>query len=247
MRKLIFLILFVAAVGIPIAATNSGNIRERVGKLFQGGATPTDPASNEARSIIAGWGGQGDIATVVGNDELGMPGAPRKGSVPPPTVAELSQLLRFDVSPDWVRSNWASNSTALGEPDTYALRVPVFTGTAMNDVAGAVTYYFDEQRRVSRIFLNGRTGDPSKLIDLARARFQMQPQRPRTQGEQLFQYRWNDEPVGELAIRPADRFSHEDPYSNYRVELDVFATGQPGNNAPQRSLFGTRPSSLQAR
>ncbi|MCA9245793.1 MAG: hypothetical protein KDA42_01730 [Planctomycetales bacterium] len=239
LRRMLFLLLLAAAVGIPYFSSNSPGLSDRLNTWWNSQPAASDRAAGEARELIGAW----DQPT--GAAQPMEPIAPGAGPVPHAPIAKLADVLRFDVSPDWVRANWPRSSTVLGEADSYALRVPLLSGTSIDDVAGAITYYFDPQQRVTRIFLNGRTGDPRKIVALARSRFQMLPRMPRTQGEQLYQYRWNDQPVGELAIRPADTFSHADPYANYRVELDVLVPGQPGPARPLEPLFSARPSLFQ--
>jgi hypothetical protein len=45
------------------------------------------------------------------------------------------------------------------------------SGTREDDLAGALTYYFDARQRVQRITFLGSTGDADKLIGLLAGRF----------------------------------------------------------------------------
>src|SRR5690606_40794443 len=71
----------------------------------------------------------------------------------------LAEVLRFDVTKDWVYSRWARKSTGLAEPDLFGVRVPLVSGTRITDVAGSLTYFFNAQGAVEKIRLTGKTAD----------------------------------------------------------------------------------------
>ena len=82
--------------------------------------------------------------------------APRSATATP--VATLEGVLRFDITPRWVMDNWPHVSTTRTDGELDGLRVPLITGTRPQDVAGSLTYYFDKQRVVQRIALDGSRG-----------------------------------------------------------------------------------------
>ena len=62
----------------------------------------------------------------------------------------------------------------------------MLTGTAEDDLAGAMTYYFDPRQKVQRITFQGTTGDPGKLIRLLTEQFRFG--RHLTNNPGLFRY-----------------------------------------------------------
>jgi hypothetical protein len=78
----------------------------------------------------------------------------------------LEQVFRFDFSPRTVTDLWPRVSTVLGDTNQMGLRVALITGTQPDDVAGSLTYYFDDHHQVQRITLQGTTGDERRLVQL---------------------------------------------------------------------------------
>jgi len=82
-------------------------------------------------------------------------------NAPPATI---EQAFRFDLTPQWVASRWPRVSTVLGNPKQLGMRVALVSGTRPDDVAGSLTYYFDEHHQLQRITFTGLTGDPRRLL-----------------------------------------------------------------------------------
>ena len=83
----------------------------------------------------------------------------------------LDEVLRFDVTVDWITRHWPRVSTGLPQVQLQGYRVPLVTGTKLSDVAGSLTYYFDSRQQAQRITLRGTTGDPRALVALLEGRF----------------------------------------------------------------------------
>mgnify|MGYP006966871329 CR=1 FL=1 len=92
-----------------------------------------------------------------------------------PASDDLFTLFRFDVSPRWVTERWSRVSTIRAEPGWEGLRVPLVTGTKVDDLAGSLTYYFDSQHQVRRITFHGVTGDERKLVAFVSRVYDMRP------------------------------------------------------------------------
>lgn len=105
--------------------------------------------------------------------------APQLAHVDPgpalPAVS-LEEALRLDISPVWVTSRWSRVSTVLGDTDQMGMRVVLVTGTQPTDVAGSLTYYFDQRHQLQRITFTGLTGDESRIITHLMSTFQLRPQ-----------------------------------------------------------------------
>ena len=64
----------------------------------------------------------------------------------------VAQVLRFDVTKEWVYQNWSRKSTGPTDVGLFAIRVPLVMGTQMTSLAGSLTYYFDAQRAGASTF-----------------------------------------------------------------------------------------------
>lgn len=76
----------------------------------------------------------------------------------------LEEAFRFDVTPQAVTSRWPRVSTVLGEPNQLGMRVAFASGTRPDDIAGSLTYYFDDHHQLQRITFYGLTGDEQRLL-----------------------------------------------------------------------------------
>jgi len=56
-----------------------------------------------------------------------------------------------------VISRWPRVSAGLAELQLQGYRVPLVSGTTANDLAGALTYYFNSRQQVQRITFQGTT------------------------------------------------------------------------------------------
>jgi hypothetical protein len=140
-------------------------------------------------------------------------------------IYSLSEVLRMDVTTAWVYSRWSRKSTALADLDLYGIRVPLMTGTNVDDLAGSMTYYFNPAGRVQRISFRGRTGDARKLVSLLVSQYGFRQQSAEIAGEQLYQVRWNSKPISELRIRPAPVIWATAPHASFLVELELERPG----------------------
>ena len=89
------------------------------------------------------------------------PAATSEAQLPP---VALEEAFRFDATPQWVTSRWPRVSTVLGEPKQLGMRVALASGTRPDDVAGSLTYYFDDHHQLQRITFLGVTGDEQRLL-----------------------------------------------------------------------------------
>ncbi len=99
----------------------------------------------------------------------GSPAAPRMDF----KVHDTSSVFNFEVTPEWILARWPSVSTGLAQLQLEGYRVPLVTGTTQQDLAGALTYYFDAKQRLQRIDFVGFSSDPRPLISLLSDRFHL--------------------------------------------------------------------------
>ena len=121
--------------------------------------------------------------------------------MPSPSLAEV---LRFDVTVDWVMQRWPRVSTGLPYLQLQGYRVPLVTGTGVADLAGSLTYYFNAQQQVQRITFRGTTGDPSALVALLAGRYHFARRLTNDPGVVLYEaVDSSNQPAGSLKIRSA--------------------------------------------
>jgi hypothetical protein len=128
-------------------------------------------------------------------------------------------VFRFDVTPSWVISNWSRVTTHLVETQLEALRVPLVTGTAVHDLAGSLTYYFDKQHQVQRIAFHGHTGDAAQLVAFATGQFGLQPEA--ALGGGLYMSRWSGKPISALQIQHAAVVRKDQPHQQLEVDMEL--------------------------
>lgn len=173
-------------------------------------------------SGAAGWGeGNGPISFGGGPAQTSQrsaepPGAPAHEM---PAV-ELAEALRFDITPGWVMTRWPRVSAGLAELQLQGYRVPLVTGTAEDDLAGALTYYFNPWQQVERITFRGTTGNAGKLIEYLVRQYRFG--RRLTQDPRIVRFEVpgpRGEPHSWLEIRPAGVVKASEPFRRLSVVL----------------------------
>ncbi len=165
-KKLLWILLPIIAVGSPPVVYNARNwwaqARQRVAPLLSlatgGDGTPVPGKPLDPLSPT----GPGAFATADG----GRPASADKRQRPHDTPVQLdpAEVLRFEVTPAWVMERWPWVCAGLSQLPLQGYRVPLVTGTASDDLAGSLTYYFNSRQMVEQITFDGTTGDPSKLL-----------------------------------------------------------------------------------
>jgi hypothetical protein len=223
--------LLVASIGVPYVASNAPDWTQQIrgaasspaqvtpaqaAAAAPGSVPPEPPVATSATTIAPP---QGPGATLFPNR------TPLEGI---PTYS-LGEVLRMDVSKEWVYQRWPRKSTALAELDLFGVRVPLVSGTQLYDIAGSLTYFFGADGRVKRISFRGRTGDTTQLAGLVHQRFGLVAQATPIAGEQLLQLRRDQEVLSELRTRPAPVLWASSPHDSFTVELELQdpATARP--------------------
>jgi uncharacterized protein DUF6690 len=116
-------------------------------------------------------------------------------------------------------SRWSRVSTVLADFDLEGLRVPLVSGTNLDDLAGSLTYYFDKQHHVQRITFHGYTGDERKLADLASRQFYLKP--VQSLHAALLLSKWNGEPTSVLRVTLASVVRADSPNTRLEVMLEI--------------------------
>lgn len=201
---LLFLAL-VGALGVPYLLSPSSGLRDKVASIW--------PAA-ESQSV------EGASTKELAQDPQTGPLSAAQTEIRGATISNLAEVLRFDITPDWVLRRWPRVSTRLADLELQGYRVPLVTGTSDDAVAGALSYYFNPQQQLERITFVGSTGDPRQLISVLNS---LHYTRNKTDdpGLQLYRFKQWDKTVGECLIRPARVISATSPRSRYEVTLDM--------------------------
>lgn len=215
--------LLAASVAVPyVAVTGPEWSRAWMKRLSSetnaaGSSTPTNPFLSNSASNSSWMASSTPSAFPASN--LNAPPAP------PPlegvATQSLSDVLRFDVTKEWVYQRWPRKTTALSELDLYGVRVPLVTGTRLSDLAGSLTYFFDQAGRVQRLSFHGRTADTTEVVQIATQRFGLQRQASLVAGEQLFELRRGDDLISILRTRPAPILWTTAVHESFSVDLEL--------------------------
>jgi len=150
-----------------------------------------------------------------------------------PPVADFAEVLRFDVTPSWVTARWPRVTATLAETGLEGMRVPVVTGTNVDDLAGSLTYYFNRYQQLQRLTFEGYTGDERKLVGVVTQYYGLQPEPTLDAG--MYVARWNGQPSSLLRVARAPIMTHDSPHSRLHVLLEL--------NRPNMD-FGLSPQAL---
>lgn len=136
-----------------------------------------------------------------------------------PAIVPLAEAIRFDVSPEWVTSRWPRVTTVAGDRTHLGLRVTLVSGTGPGDVAGSLTYYFDQKHALQRITLLGVTGDESQLVQLMVGHFGLRPTETIDRG--LYYGGDVNEPTSSLRVAHLPVMTADAPGARLQVALDL--------------------------
>jgi hypothetical protein len=241
-RPIMVATLLGASVGVPYAMSRS-------------------QAPKPAPAVTSPFGNPSVASAVPGIPSLTTPNAPPLLSpvnqspaaqhLPPPAFAassvegvrfhSLAEVLRFDVTKEWVYSNWPRKSTGLADPELYGVRVPLVTGTAYSDLAGAITYSFNRDGQVQHISFYGRTGDTTQLIQFVTSNYKLE-RRDALAGEQLYQLGSDDRVQSELRTRPDQVLRSSSPHGSFAVSLELERPGSDRYLPPTAPKFAFSPT-----
>ncbi len=215
---IMLVMLLAVALGVPYLISKAGPASDRISSLFGS----KGEASSESLSINAA-----DPNMAQAPDGPGSLLFPSQTPLEGPPAQRLEEILRFDITKEWVYTRWRRKSAGLADPELFGVRVPLVTGTGAEDLAGSLSYYFEASGQVARIEFRGRTGDLRPLVQLLTSRFHLKAQPPAMPGELLYQVRWNTSVQSELRARPASVVWESSPLNRFQITLTL---NRPGSN-----------------
>lgn len=235
--------LLAASVAVPYVATNAPEWAEQIRK--PAATAPASPAAAAPKATAAAPAGANLTAPAAAPaSPFAQASTPLLPASTPRTSAmtyALPEVLRFDITKDWVYQRWDRKSTALADLDLFGVRVPLVSGTQVYDIAGSLTYFFGADGRVKRISFRGWTGDTSQLAMLLHQRFGLQAVPTVIAGQQLLQVRQGDDVISELRTQVAPILNASNPHDSFTVEFELQdpATAKPLK--PQVASVSTPP------
>jgi hypothetical protein len=150
----------------------------------------------------------------------------------------IDQVLRFDVSKEWVYQNWDRKSTGATDVGLLGVRVPLTMAPQMYALAGSLTYFFNAQGQVEHISFRGRTGDTAQLVQLLTTRYQFQRVASPV-GEQIYQVPDDGQVQSELRTHPEAVQWLNSANQSVAVELEL---ARPGSTR----VLPPRPTGFEA-
>lgn len=199
-RPLLFLAVLVTAAGVPylLLDPHLGQALVRRWRQWQAPARAAQPQVTDRPA--------GEVPIVPAS-------ADTTGIVP------LEEAFRFDLAPSWVASRWPRVTTVAGDPEHLGMRVAYVSGTAPDDVAGSLTYFFDRHHQLQRITFTGLTGNPQRLLANTATRYGLKSQ-PTTAAAH---YVAGDlqQPSSEVIARFLPVLTSEPQRQRYEVRVDL--------------------------
>src|SRR5436190_3416269 len=162
-RPLIIASLVGASVGVPYLTSKSPTSKPAANNA------PTSASSGQPQSVPAT-----QLPVVAPPLRTTSPLTGSRVPLNGTQFSSVDQVLRFDVSKEWVYQNWDRKSTGPTDVGLFSVRVPLVMAPQLCALAGSLTYYFNSQGQVEHISFRGRTGDSTQLVQLLTARYQFQ-------------------------------------------------------------------------
>jgi len=213
--------LLAASVGVPYAVTNGPDWNAlsttSVASYFTTDSKNTNAVASPSATLPSSPTGLPTLTQPESEASVFPVAVPLEGN---PAIS-LAEVLRMDVTKEWVYRRWPRKSTGLADLNDFGIRVPLVSGTRITDLAGSLTYRFDPYGRVRRISFRGRTGDTTELVHLLVQKYQLRRQPTTITGTQLFQVRRGEDIISELRTQPAAILWSSSPHTSFDVELEL--------------------------
>lgn len=229
-RPLIIATLVGASVGVPYLASHSA----------------TGPNGQRNVQPPPGYGSTQTAAAtrlpIVGSPLNAVPqvaGMPMYANPTPlgsTRFTSVDQVLRFDVTKEWVYQNWDRKSTGPTDVGLFSVRVPLAMAPQLGALAGSLTYYFNSQGQVEHISFRGRTGDSTQLVGLLTRNYQFQRFEAPT-GEQLYRVYLDSQVQSELRTYPEPILRSNALNQSIAVELELARPGSKRVLPPRPTGF----------
>jgi hypothetical protein len=245
-RLIMIAVVLGVAIGMPYMASQQLNPNPSTPPAAAATAAPPESSAAAATAQPAATSAEPAKLPASAPDSLIYTSpAPLEGA----QIHAVEQVLRFDLTKDWVYRTWARKSTGPTDVGLFAVRVPLVTGTHVGALAGSLTYYFNSNGEVEHISFRGRTGDTTRLVNLLTRTYEFQ-RGDAPVGEQLYQVKHGRRIQSELRTRPEPVLWSTSPHGSIAVELELARPGSkrmlplrpPELDIPQGSAVASTPA-----
>ena len=135
-------------------------------------------------------------------------------------IDQFEDVINMNITPTWITQRWARVSTNIQSGQWQGYRVPIVTGEQTDDLAGALTYYFNNQQQLQRIAFRGTTGKPQRIIAMLQQKFHLTKRPTALIG--LYIKSQNRRPVSVLMITQSPRAATSNTtYSQYTIQFEL--------------------------
>lgn len=202
-------ILAASIMGGPVAYFEGGEWTKGLTTTVQEWTNSSSPSAGPGAVALAGLPST--------NSRAGRPGDASLINSPMP----VPEVFNFEITPDWVAGRWQEVSLGMADVSLTGHRVMLVTGPTPQDLAGALTYYFDVDQKLQRIRFEGVTGDPRPLVAEMAMRHRFIRCAANVPGTEIYQVHWHGKAAGEMRIRSAPVLRAGSPLGRYSVSLAI--------------------------
>lgn len=171
------------------------------------------PNSNPTADKTGERGASHLVSTIAASSKRKLPAV--DGSVP----IRFEEVFRLDVNSAWLMARWPRVTTGLADLNLHGYRVSLVTGTREDDVAGALTYYYDPEQVIQKMTFRGVTGDPRRLVLFCTSQYGFEREMVPDPALQVYRKQGSGGLISELRVRPAAVIRADAPRERFEVEL----------------------------
>jgi hypothetical protein len=232
-KPLIIATLIGASVGVPYLTSKTPNSKPPTNNAPASGSYGQQQGGATTRLPVVG-APLAPLAPLIQGPPMSVSRVPLNGV----QFSSVDQVLRFDVSKEWVCQNWERKSTGPTDVGLVSIRVPLVMKPQLYALAGSLTYFFNGQGQVEHISFRGRTGDSTQLVQLLTTVYQFQRIESPV-GEQVYQVQLGGQVQSELRTHPEAVLWLNSPNQSMAVELEL---ARPGSSR----VLPPRPTGFEA-
>jgi len=193
-----------------------------------------------SHQLLQSWDSENEKDKHAAGEKLKDPVTPY---VHPSNRPSLEEAIDFGITPQWILSYFPHVTNVSIDPKLIGYRVPLVTGTKMQDIAGSMTYEFCNRQMLQRMTFVGSTGDAKAIIALVEKRFALVGRE--TNQPNLFVFESTDsngKVRNVLHVEIAPRLDRNSPQTQFQVKLRLF---RPDGQQLSKAKPPTMPKAAQ--